>query len=145
MEKIIVVEKSEILQGAKGDYLKVTDKEGKSQNIFDQALWNLFGDGLAVKLTLEKQGRWWNVTGAEAVKDVLAKKAVEKVGDNQITEKNKSVALSYSKDLVVAGKIELRDITSYADKFLAYILKKEVLPVKSHLVEEVKKTSEGKE
>ena len=77
MEKIIVVEKSEVLQGTKGDYLKVTDKEGKTQNIFDQALWNLFGDGLAVKLTLEKQGKWWNVVGAEAVAAELAQQVKE--------------------------------------------------------------------
>ena len=34
---------------------------------------------------------------------------------------NRSVAISYAKDLCVAGKIELKDLTIYADKFLHYI------------------------
>lgn len=82
MEKIIVVEKSEVLQGTKGDYLKVTDKNGKVQNIFDQSLWNLFGDGLAVKLTLEKQGNWWNVVTAEGVAKELAEREPKPVADS---------------------------------------------------------------
>lgn len=67
MEKVIVVDHSEVVPGAKGEYLKVTDKGGKVQNIFDQSLWNLFVDGCAVKLNLEKTGNWWNVVKAEAV------------------------------------------------------------------------------
>ena len=78
MQKIIVVDKTEILHGTKGEYLKVTDKGGKTQNIFDRALWNLFGDGLAVELTLEKQGTWWNVTGAVPVGKEVAKELAEK-------------------------------------------------------------------
>jgi hypothetical protein len=35
----------------------------------------------------------------------------------------KSMALSYSKDLAVAGKIRLEEINTYADKFIEYILK----------------------
>jgi hypothetical protein len=50
--------------------------------------------------------------------------------------RNRSVAISYSKDLVVSGIIDLKEITKYADKFLDYILNQEV---KSKLVEEVKK------
>ena len=34
----------------------------------------------------------------------------------------RSMAISYSKDLAVAGKIELKDVTKYANKFLNYIL-----------------------
>jgi len=67
MNKIIVVDHSEIVTGAKGEYLKVTTKDGKINNIFDQGLWNLFNDGLAVELSLEKEGNWWNVKGAKAV------------------------------------------------------------------------------
>jgi hypothetical protein len=50
--------------------------------------------------------------------------------------RNRSVAVSYSKDLVVSGIIDLKEIFTYADKFLNYILNQEV---KSKLVEEVKK------
>lgn len=85
MEKIIIVDKTEVLQGAKGSYLKVTDKGGKTQNIFQEGLWNLFGDGMAVKLTLEQTGKWWNVTAAEAVSEALAKKAKEQPSNGYVS------------------------------------------------------------
>ena len=34
----------------------------------------------------------------------------------------RSMSLAYSKDLVVAGKVELGHLTKYADKFIDYIL-----------------------
>jgi len=75
MDKVIVVKKSEIAQGVKGDYLKVTAEDDKTYNIFDQSLWNLFNDGLAVELMLEKQGRWLNVTGAKPAPKPSAEEA----------------------------------------------------------------------
>ena len=74
MEKIIVVEKTEIKQGSKGEYLTVFPIDGKPVNIFDQSLWGLFNEGMAVKLKLEKSGRWMNVVGAESVARELAEK-----------------------------------------------------------------------
>lgn len=119
MEKIIVVDHSEIVQGAKGEYLKVTDKGGKTQNIFDQALWNLFNDGLAVKLQLEKQGVYWNVMSAEAVSLPVETKT------NGITPqekgRNASFALSYAKDLACADKIPPDKILSYAEVFVRWL------------------------
>jgi len=97
MRKIIVVDKTEILHGTKGEYLKVTDKGGKTQNIFDRALWNLFGDGLAVELTLEKQGTWWNVVGAVAVEKEVAK---------ELAEKKESPKPKYSADPAKIDSIE---------------------------------------
>ena len=35
--------------------------------------------------------------------------------------KNRSMSVAYSKDLVCAGKIEIKQLTDYADKFLKYI------------------------
>ena len=35
--------------------------------------------------------------------------------------KNRSMSVAYSKDLVCAGKIELKQLSEYADKFLKYI------------------------
>jgi len=35
--------------------------------------------------------------------------------------KNRAVSISYAKDLAAAGKIELKDMRAYADKFLEYI------------------------
>ena len=35
--------------------------------------------------------------------------------------KNRSMSVAYSKDLVCAGKIELNQLSEYADRFLKYI------------------------
>jgi len=76
IEKVIVVKRTEqCLAANKTPYLKVTvdgdDGKEHSYNIFDQALWNLFGANMAVKVTLEKKGQYWNVTGAQSAGDAL--------------------------------------------------------------------------
>jgi len=53
--------------------------------------------------------------------------------------KERSMSIAYAKDLVVAGKIELKEVIIYANKFLEYILNKEVkTAAKSRLVEQAK-------
>jgi len=108
MQKIIVVDKTEILHGTKGEYLKVTDKGGKTQNIFDRALWNLFGDGLAVELTLEKQGTWWNVTGAVPVGKEVAQELAEKekVTKEEVARKEPVPKPKYTADPAKIDSIE---------------------------------------
>ncbi|KKM76049.1 hypothetical protein LCGC14_1384090 [marine sediment metagenome] len=142
MEKIIIVEKSEVLQGSKGDYLKVTDKNGKVQNIFDSALWNLFGDGLAVKLTLEQQGKWWNVVAAEGVAKELAEKAVKEDGDTR----NRSFALAYAEHLACAkiqtgGNMTFSEIVHLAQGFTTFLdtgCPKEAIKIYSQIQKELK-------
>ena len=43
----------------------------------------------------------------------------------------RSMALSYSKDLAVANKLALLDIETYANRFLSWILNRDVKPTKS--------------
>ena len=38
-------------------------------------------------------------------------------------QKSRSMAVAYAKDLVCADKIELKELTTYADKFLQYMVK----------------------
>lgn len=56
-----------------------------------------------------------HLTDAPPVKEVKA--------PNFRSPVNRSIAISYAKDLCVAGKIELKELATYADKFLAYIEK----------------------
>jgi 6-phosphogluconolactonase (cycloisomerase 2 family) len=44
---------------------------------------------------------------------------------SQSSTKDRAVAISYSKDLVIASKIELKNMVTYADKFLEYILRED--------------------
>lgn len=143
MEKIIVVDKAEVLQGTKGDYLQVTDKDGKKQNIFDQSLWGLFQDGMAVKLTLEKQGRWNNVTGAVGVAQELAEKSPQE----EPNQKARSMSLSYSKDVEIAlirmgNEYDPSRLFNRADIFYSYMIGNPTLQKTREVQDESKRMAE---
>lgn len=83
IEKVITI-KSTNQKMAKNNnpYLEVVAQDDAKYSIFDQALWNLFAPNLSVKLSLEKKGNFWNVMGAESVKDALeAREAIKEQGD----------------------------------------------------------------
>lgn len=77
IKEVIQVISTEQKQGTKGPYLEVSyrDEKGteRKKNIFDQTLWNLFGEGLWVEWQLEKEGTWWNVKSAQGVEAGIAK------------------------------------------------------------------------
>lgn len=79
IEKIITVKSTEQAMAKNNTpYLKVTSQDDKTYSIFDQGLWNLFGEGLAVKLGLEKKGNFWNVMSAESIEQAIEE--VSKIG-----------------------------------------------------------------
>lgn len=84
IEKIIVVnETSQEMAKNNNPFLKVsyTDEEGKkyTSSVFDQAMWNVLGKGMALKAQLEKSGNFWNILKAEPVSAEVAKVATERV------------------------------------------------------------------
>lgn len=110
IEKIIVVnETSQEMAKNNNPFLKVsyTDEEGKkyTSSVFDQAMWNILGKGMAVKAQLEKSGNFWNILKAEPVSAEVAKAATERaelVVDPQETGMwYKEIGLNYR-----AGKLE---------------------------------------
>ncbi len=89
-----------------GDYLKIsyltdTGKEG-FKNIFKDLKdkWPLLEEGAEVELTTEKKGQFWNVVDIAP----LGEKSESKPAKPQSKPegRNKSFALSYSKDLFTA-------------------------------------------
>jgi len=86
------------------------------------------GQGDEVELDIvdnvsKKDGKTYaNIVGATRVeridKETGAKNPPKDTGGD---ERTRSMALAYAKDLCVAGKIELGDIYSQADYFIAYI------------------------
>ncbi len=106
-EKVITVQSTQELPTSKGTpYLKVTDTEDKTVSIFDSSLWGLFQEGASVKLSMEKEGKYWNVKSAE-----LATAQQPKPGEpNKPSAKPKEdddtrlrcMILSYAKDIAVA-------------------------------------------
>lgn len=107
IEEVIQVLNTEQKQGRKGPYLEVAYRNEKGEehkrNIFDQALWNLFGKNLWVKWQLEKEGNWWNVKGAESVKE-----GVERLSQApaEIAPQEKGMWLKVMGEFIMSGQME---------------------------------------
>jgi hypothetical protein len=108
-----------------------TLKVGKKRsNLFD-----VFQPGAEVKLgyasymnkeyiaTAEQTGTHTLPEEGHLVKAAKAMGAVPVNETPKSSVKDRAVAISYAKDLAIAGKIELKDMSAYADKFLEYMNK----------------------
>lgn len=110
MEKIISVKSGEIIQKDDKEWVELADQEGKKHRVFPSMMGNdgiwvhldkeidmLKGkiesgiEGLALKLTKEKKGMYWNVIGVEQVKDVFKQKAIAEVQAISIDERQTSI------------------------------------------------------
>ena len=140
MEKIITVKSATIATKDDNEWLELVDQDGKIHRIFPRVRNNdgvwvhlekeidiLKGkitdgsiNGLALKLTKEQKGTFWNIIKVEEVKDVFVKQAQEKAEDEQTNIKNRTICLAYSKDLCVAGKLGLSDAIHCAEIFYRY-------------------------
>ncbi|KKN76951.1 hypothetical protein LCGC14_0366030, partial [marine sediment metagenome] len=71
-ESVIVPNKADVVKTAKSDAMEIvyTDK-GKeyTKKIFDKKLWPLFAVNTPVKITMDKQGEFWNIVSAVSAKD----------------------------------------------------------------------------
>ena len=130
MEKIISVKESKVVEKDNKDWVELTDAEGKLHRVFrsvqdDNGAWvhldkevdmlkNKIEDGtlngLALKLTKEKKGKFWNVVGVELVKDIFVAQAAEKVqkqtGQDREDSIESQVAFKGMIELLVAGIIK---------------------------------------
>lgn len=153
IEKIISVAKGEIKTKDDKSWVELTDGDDKKHCVFPAILRNdgawvhldkeidmlerkiLNGsiEGLALELTKEREGQYWNVTGVKAVENIFKEKAVKEVADTQNETRNKSIALSYSKDLAVANLIECSQtsLTQWADFFYQYMIGDKISGVKT--------------
>ena len=131
------------------EYKKVTGvtPAGKqtTKSVFDnlKAQWPLLKENATLDFKMQKNGQYWNVIEITVPnlpppqeanpapdlppplpKEYMVEAAVKtgaKIIPDQNEIRNRSMAIAYSKDLAVAGKIELKQLKEYADKFLAYI------------------------
>ena len=159
-EAVITKSKSIVVDSVgTNDYgdLTFTDKEGTEYRISAKRI-QFFTETIVPNMAVQLNYAKSNYAGvikeyvysAVQVKDKLPPpiKPIEGAAKQKPTmpeddTKIRSVAMAYSKDLVVAKIIELKDIVVYANKFVDYILNKEVKP--SRLVEEAKKLGAVKE
>jgi len=129
----IVIDSVEEATDDKGkQYVKVTDKAGVTRNIKEgrgKLLTNkrqMLQEGKAVKLHFQDyktpDGRVFPfVSDFEAIEGLFETQAIKKVQIQQHDNKDRSMALSYAKDLACADVIQVSDILSYATKFIAFI------------------------
>ena len=120
---ICYASKELVVQDKGGQYLVITDKGGQKHKINEkhQALWALFNnarDAEPFMLVYETYNNIQYVADARPITDELLKRAVQDIGlklaDAQSEEKNRSTALSYSKDMVVSGAVKLDDLYTRA-------------------------------
>lgn len=99
----------------RGSYLKVTDLAGNTHRIAEKrhALWPIYQNAHRGEPVLTIYETYMNtdyIADAKPITDELLKRAVVSLGEKLVgkqgDERNRSTALSYSKDMVVANKID---------------------------------------
>ena len=130
MEKIINIKESKVIEKDDKDWVEITDQEDKRHRVFrsvqdnDGAWVHLDKEvdmlkskiedgtlnGLALKLTKQKKGNYWNVVGVELVKGIFEQQAVEKIqkqtGQDREDSIESQVAFKGMIELMVAGIIK---------------------------------------
>ena len=128
---------------------KIHWSDGKTDNVFDASWLPILEEArrgnLPVNISKEKNDAgYWNIKTlvigtAQAPPPVSPPpaqpalttpvvnpviKAAKELGavPDKGDKKDRAMAISYAKDLAVAGKIEITDIRKYADKFVEYIV-----------------------
>jgi len=128
--KIILVDRWEMDAGDRGTFLKVYALGGETYRIPEKRakLWEVFKSARHAEpiLTIfETYLKNEYIVDARPITDEILKRAVthlgEKIADAQTEEKNRSTALSYSKDLVIGKAIDLAELYTYAEKNYKFI------------------------
>ena len=128
--KIILVDRWEMDAGGRGTFLKVYDLSGETYRIPEKRsqLWEIFKSARHAEPILGIFETYLNneyIVDARPITDEILKRAVthlgEKIADAQAEDRNRSTALSYSKDMVVGKVIDLDELYTYAEKNYAFI------------------------
>ena len=146
MPQIKTVAKIDPVEGAKGVYHKVTWDDGKFDNVFKKEFFDILSVALKanaqVEVQKEKQGQYYNIVEVKLVSPKTPEPPQESVqaksspvttqtkGNVQDT-RNKGIALSYAKDILVAkiragivkgvDKPEVDKMFKLADECVAYM------------------------
>jgi hypothetical protein len=128
--KLILVDRTEMAADGYGSFLQVFTLDGERYRIPEKRsqLWEVFNTarrGEPVMLTIEEYNKKQYVSDAKPIADELLKRGIQKLGekiaDKVNEERNRSTALSYSKDLVCAGKVDVTELYTEAEKNYQFI------------------------
>lgn len=127
---IILVDRTEVDADGRGSFLKVYDLAGNIFRIAEKrsALWDVFRNAKKaepVLVTFETYMKVEYISNAQSIVDDILKRAVSNLGlrvvDKQNEERNRSTALSYSKDMLCASKIETKKLFEQAQDNYQFI------------------------
>jgi len=133
--KIILVDRTEVDADGRGSFLRVYDMAGVTHRIAEKrhALWPIFQNARKAEPILTLYETYNNVeyiANARPITDEILKSAVQILGERvtgiQVQQRNRSTALSYSKDLVVADKLSLEDLYKKAEDNYKFIVGKAI-------------------
>jgi len=128
-EKIISCKEGKVIEKDGKDWVELIDQEDKTHRVFrsiqnndgvwvhlDKEVDMLKGkiedgsiNGLALKLTKEKKGTFWNVTGVKEVKDVFVREAQKQVMDTREESIEAQVAFKGLIELCVADRVKVNN------------------------------------
>jgi len=127
---IILVDRTEVDSDGRGSFLKVYDMAGNTYRIAEKrsSLWDVFRNANKAEpilVTFETYMKTEYISDAKSIVDDILKQAVSNLGlkvvDKQNEERNRSTSLSYSKDMLCASKIELKDLLDQAQRNYNFI------------------------
>jgi hypothetical protein len=112
--------------------LKVgTSKNGEYQIAYDQThtRWNIFSPMPKVDLNksyafhYEVEGEYSNLKKIEPILDLFKREALKEVASRNDYKRDIFMSVSYAKDLLIAGKIEPKELFTFADKIYTEVNK----------------------
>lgn len=132
MEQVLKVSSVEDKFSAKNGkpYWTITWGDGTKDSVvspvFHKAICEAKNSGKSVKINKEQKGNYMTVTSVEIVDGqptppTTTYTPTPATNKPNTEDKNRGVSLSYAKDLVVSGKIELDDMLTFAEIFNRYL------------------------
>jgi hypothetical protein len=112
--KAVVITELKMGKAKNGEYPIAIDQ--------DKILWRLFPPLPKVELNrcyafhFEVEGEYSNVKSIEPLVNVFKREALKEVANRNDIKRDAMMCISYSKDLLIASKIEPTELFTFADK-----------------------------
>ena len=116
MDKLVFVK--EVRQQTKNEksWLQVIDQDAVSWNVFLKDAVIEADKAYMFSYEIDKERGWYNLKKVTPVVNIFHQQAIREVTNKNDVVRHYSVAMAYSKDLVVGGKIPLENMFEWADR-----------------------------
>ena len=133
-ERILLIDRTEVNADGRGSFLKIYTMDGNNYRLSEKRkqLWDMFQNARHWEPILTIFATYNNVeyiSNARPITDEILKRGIQRLGEQSANsannERNRSTALSYAKDLVVADKIPLDKMLEQAQGNYGFIIGQE--------------------